>query len=61
MLIFAVFFAALAAFGVFVGRGDLGHPIYNQSLTSYGWTLALNGAALGAYFAFRLSERARRH
>jgi hypothetical protein len=50
MLVFALLFAALAVVGALVGLGQLGHPIYAQSLQSYGWGLAVNAVALAVFF-----------
>jgi hypothetical protein len=50
MLVFALLFGALAVVGALVGLGQLGHPIYAQSLQSYGWGLTVNALALAVFF-----------
>jgi hypothetical protein len=59
MLIFALLFTVLAVVGTLVGFGQLGSPIYDQSLQSYGWGLAVNAAALAALFVFFARGRLR--
>lgn len=63
MLIFALLFAVLGAFGVYVGldRIDVTLGRFNEfGVAHYGWGLALNGFALAAFFAFLWRERSRR-
>ena len=60
MLFFALLFAGLAIFGVCVGFGTIGQPMYGQALNSYGWALSINGAALAAYFVLTRARRALR-
>lgn len=59
MLIFALLFVALAVVGALVGLGQLGHPIYAQSLQSYGWGLSVNAVALAALFMILARARMR--
>jgi hypothetical protein len=52
--------AAVAAFGLLVALGRIGHPIDDQAVSPYGWSILTVGAALFVLFAFRLSLRNRR-
>jgi len=61
MLVFAVLFATLGIIGALVGLGELGRPVYQQSLQSYGWGLAINGIALAVYFVWLWRQRRLRH
>ncbi|KAA0109757.1 hypothetical protein CIW48_31395 [Methylobacterium sp. P1-11] len=60
MLFFALLFAGLTIFGVCVGFGTIGGPMYGQALNSYGWALSINGAALAAFFVLTRARRALR-
>jgi hypothetical protein len=53
MLFFALLFAGLAIFGVCVGFGTIGQPMYGRALS-------INGAALAAYFVLTRARRALR-
>ena len=57
VLLFAILFAALAVLGCLVGFGSVGHPIGDQALNSYGWSLCINCAALAAFFVFLRYQR----
>ncbi len=52
--------AAIAVFGLFVALGLIGHPIDDQAVSPYGWSILTVGAALFVLFAFRLYLRGRR-
>lgn len=52
--------AALAALGLLVAFGQIGHPIDGQLLTNYGWSGVIIGVALFGFFAFLLRQRGRR-
>jgi hypothetical protein len=49
--------AALAVFGLLVALGRIGHPIDDQLVSPYGWSLMIVGAALFVLFAFRFYQR----
>lgn len=57
MLVFAIFFAALALFGSLVGLGFVGHPMGQHAISGYGWSLVINGLALSAFCLFLQYER----
>jgi hypothetical protein len=57
VLVFAIFFAVLALFGSLVGLGIVGQPMGQHPITSYGWSLVINGLALSASFLFLQRER----
>ncbi|MCJ2052343.1 hypothetical protein [Methylobacterium sp. J-070] len=59
MLAFACLFTVLALFGSLVGAGTVGNPIGTHHLTSYGWALCINAAALSALLMFKVYERHR--
>ncbi|MDP4024716.1 hypothetical protein Q8W71_18980 [Methylobacterium sp. NEAU 140] len=52
--------AAVAAFGLMVALGLIGHPIDAQLVSPYGWSILLIGLALMVFFAYNLYRRARR-
>jgi hypothetical protein len=52
--------AAIAVFGLLVALGLIGHPIDDQAVSPYGWSILTVGAALFVLFAFRLYLRGRR-
>ncbi len=51
--------AVLAAFGLLVGIGLIGHPIDAQAIMPYGWGILMVGAALFVLFAFKMYLRTR--
>ncbi|GJD33963.1 hypothetical protein [Methylobacterium aerolatum] len=51
--------AVLAAVGLLVGLGRIGHPIDAQAIMPYGWGLLMVGAALFVLFAFKRYLRIR--
>lgn len=59
MLVFAIFFAALALLGSLVGLGLVGQPMGQHPITGYGWSLVINGLALSAFFLFLQRQRAK--
>lgn len=52
--------AVIAVFGLLVALGQIGHPIDDQAVSPYGWSILMVGAALFVLFAFRLYLRTRR-
>ncbi len=52
--------AIIAVFGLLVALGRIGHPIDDQAVSPYGWSILMVGAALFVLFAFRLYLRTRR-
>ena len=44
---------AMAAFGLLVALGLIGHPIDAQLVTPYGWSILIVGCALFVLFAYR--------
>ncbi len=42
--------AAIAAFGLLVALGWIGHPIDDQLVSNYGWSILTIGVALFALF-----------
>ncbi|MCJ2136311.1 hypothetical protein MKK69_20040 [Methylobacterium sp. J-026] len=52
--------AAIAAFGLLVALGWIGHPIDAQLVSNYGWSILTIGVALFVLFGFRRFDRARR-
>lgn len=51
--------AAIAVFGLLVALGRIGHPIDDQAVSPYGWSILTVGVALFVLFAFRLYLRSR--
>ena len=51
--------AVVAAFGLLVALGVVGHPIDAQLVTNYGWSILIIGAALFLLFAVRRFGRSR--
>lgn len=45
--------ALVAAFGLLVALGVVGHPIDAQRVTNYGWSIVIIGGALFVLFAVR--------
>ena len=45
--------ALVAAFGLLVALGRVGHPIEAQAVSPFGWSILTVGAALFVLFAFR--------
>ena len=43
--------AAIAALGLLVAMGLIGHPVDGQLLTNYGWSGVIIGVALFGFFA----------
>ncbi|MCJ2013169.1 hypothetical protein [Methylobacterium sp. J-076] len=52
--------AVIAVFGLLVALGLVGHPIDQQAVSPYGWSILTIGAALFVLFAFRRLQRGRR-
>lgn len=52
--------AAIAAFGLLVALGVVGHPIDAQLVTNYGWSILIIGVALFVLFAWARYGRTRR-
>jgi hypothetical protein len=64
MLLFAILFAGLGAFGVYVGLDRIHYALgeFGQfGVRHYGWGLALNSFALAAFFVVLWRRRAKRH
>lgn len=51
--------AAIAVFGLLVALGRIGHPIDDQAVSPYGWSILTVGVALFVLCAFRLYLRSR--
>ena len=51
--------AAIAAFGLLVALGRIGHPIDAQLVSNYGWSILIIGAALFVLFALGRFKRTR--
>ena len=51
--------AAIAALGLLVAMGLIGHPIDGQLLTNYGWSGVIIGVALFGFFAYLQRRRPR--
>lgn len=45
--------ALVAVFGLLVALGRIGHPIDDQAVSPFGWSILTVGAALFVLFAFR--------
>jgi len=45
--------ALVAVFGLLVALGRVGHPIDDQAVSPFGWSILTVGAALFVLFAFR--------
>jgi hypothetical protein len=60
MIVGMLFSAAIAAFGLLVALGRIGHPIDAQLVSNYGWSILIIGIALFVLFAVRLVTRTRR-
>jgi divalent metal cation (Fe/Co/Zn/Cd) transporter len=52
--------AAIAAFGLLVALGLVGHPIDAQLVSNYGWSILIIGVALFVLFAWARFNRSRR-
>ncbi|GJE13446.1 hypothetical protein FOHLNKBM_4509 [Methylobacterium longum] len=59
MLAFACLFIVLAVLGSLVGAGTVGTSIGAHHLTSYGWALCINAAAISALLVFNFYDRHR--
>ena len=51
--------AVIAALGLLVALGRIGHPIDGQVLTNFGWSGVIIGVALFAFFAYLMRGRRR--
>ena len=51
--------AAIAALGLLVATGLIGHPVDGQLLTNYGWSGVIIGVALFGFFVFLSRGRPR--
>ena len=61
MIVLAMLFAAMALLGSLVGLGFIGFPMGQHAITSYGWSLVINGVALSAFCIFLWYDRPRQH
>ncbi|MCJ2068725.1 hypothetical protein MKK75_07900 [Methylobacterium sp. J-030] len=52
--------AAIAVFGLLVALGQIGHPIDDQLVSNYGWSILTIGIALFVLFGFGRFNRARK-
>ena len=57
MLLGMLVSAAIAALGLLVAMGLIGHPVDGQRLTNYGWSGVIIGVALFGFFAYLLRRR----
>lgn len=48
--------AALAVFGLLVALGRIGHPIDDQAVSPFGWSIMTIGVALFVLFAVRFYQ-----
>ncbi|MBP1178417.1 hypothetical protein [Methylobacterium sp. PvR107] len=60
MIVGMLISAAIAAFGLLVALGRIGHPIDAQLVSNYGWSILIIGVALFVLFAVRHFARTRR-
>jgi hypothetical protein len=59
MIVGMITSAAFAVFGLLIALGRIGHPIDDQAVGPYGWSILTIGAALFVLFAFRMYLRTR--
>ena len=52
--------AAIAVLGLLVALGWIGHPIDDQLISNYGWSILTIGVALFVLFGFRWFNRSRK-
>jgi divalent metal cation (Fe/Co/Zn/Cd) transporter len=60
MIVGMLISAAIAAFGLLVALGRIGHPIDAQLVSNYGWSILIIGAALFVLFAVGRFNRTRK-
>jgi divalent metal cation (Fe/Co/Zn/Cd) transporter len=60
MIVGMLMSVAIAAFGLLVAFGYVGHPIDAQLVSNYGWSILIIGVALFVLFAFGRYTRMRR-
>jgi len=60
MIVGMLISAAIAAFGLLVGLGRIGHPIDAQLVSNYGWSILIIGVALFVLFAVGRFNRTRK-